>query len=95
MCVRPFFAIGDFIMHSQHEFYLERAAEARASAGAATLDNVRNRWLLSEASWTDMAVRSERNETLRAKLIAEKATQRADAKAASDAELPSGAALEG
>lgn len=81
-------------MH-HYEFYLERAAEARAIAGAATLDNVRNRWLLSEASWTDMAVRSERNEKLRAKLIAEKATERADAKAASEAELASGAALEG
>ena len=78
----------------QHEFYLERAAEARATAQAATLDNVRDRWLLSEASWTEMAVRSERNETLRAKLIAEKAAERADAKAASEAEMAS-AALEG
>ena len=81
-------------MH-QHEFYLERAAEARAIAGAATLDNVRNRWLLSEASWTEMAVRSERNEKMRAKLIAEKATERAEAKAASEAEMASGSALEG
>ena len=78
----------------QHEFYLERAAEARATAQAATLDNVRDRWLLSEASWTEMAVRSERNETLRAKLIAEKAAERADAKAASEAEMAN-AALEG
>ena len=64
-------------MAVQHEFYLERAAEARAIADAATLDNVRDRWLLSEASWTDMAARSERNEKMRAKLIAEKAAERA------------------
>jgi len=81
-------------MH-HYEFYLERAAEARASAGAATLDNVRNRWLLSEASWKEMAARSELNETMRAKLIAEKAAERADAKAASEAEMASGEALEG
>ena len=60
-------------MSAQHEFYLARAAEARATAQAATLANVRNRWLLSEASWTDMAVRSERNE----KLVAEKLSERA------------------
>ena len=64
-------------MAPQHEFYLERAAEARATAAAATLDNVRERWLLSEASWTEMAARSERNEKMRAKLIAEKAAERA------------------
>jgi len=64
-------------MSAQHEFYLARAAEARATAKAATLDNVRNRWLLSEASWTDMAARSERSDTMRAKLIAEKASERA------------------
>jgi len=49
-------------MAPQHAFYLERAAEARASAAAATLDNVRDRWLLSEASWTEMAARSKRSE---------------------------------
>jgi hypothetical protein len=64
-------------MTAQHEFYLARAAEARATAEAATLDNVRNRWLLSEASWTDMAARSQRSEAMRAKLIEEKANDRA------------------
>jgi hypothetical protein len=62
---------------AQREFYLERAAEARATAAAATLENVRERWLLSEASWTEMAERSERNEKMRTKLIAEKAAERA------------------
>ena len=69
------------MMTVQHEFYLERAAEARAIAGTATLDNVRDRWLRSEASWTEMALRSERNDKMRAKLIAEKAMERAALKA--------------
>jgi hypothetical protein len=77
MRIRLFFPVGDRIMLPRHEFYLERAAEARAIAGAATLDNVRDRWLLSEASWTEMAAQSERSEKMRAKLIAEKATERA------------------
>ena len=72
-------------MAAQHEVYLERAAEARASAAAATLDNVRERWLLSEASWIEMAARSERNEMMRAKLIAEKAAERAALQSASEA----------
>lgn len=63
---------------SQHEFYLERAEEARTSAGAATLDNVRDRWLRSEARWTEMAARSERGDAMRAKLVAEKAAEAAD-----------------
>jgi len=71
-------------MSVQHEFYLQRAAEARVLADAATLDNVRERWLLSEASWAEMAVRSERNEEMRAKLIAEKAMERAALQAADD-----------
>lgn len=72
-------------MSAQHIFYLERAAEARAIAGAAPLDNVRNRWLRSEACWTEMAARSEHNEKLRAKLIAAKATERAALLTASQA----------
>lgn len=70
-------------MSVQYEFYLERAAEARASAGAATLDNVRDRWLRSEASWTEIAVRRDRADCMRAKLIAEKAAERAALQAAS------------
>jgi hypothetical protein len=69
--------MGDHIMLAQYEFYRERAAEARVIAAAATLDNVRERWLRSEASWTEMAVRSERSEKMRAKLIVEKAAERA------------------
>jgi hypothetical protein len=72
-------------MSAQLEFYLERAAEARATASLATLDNVRDRWLRSEASWTEMAVRKEHADTMRIKLIAEKAAERAALKAASQA----------
>lgn len=66
----------------RRQFYLDRAAEARAGADAATLDNVRDRWLRAEASWTEMAVRSARVEKMHAKLIAEKATDRAAVKVA-------------
>ncbi|MFL6742791.1 MAG: hypothetical protein ACJ8E3_02390 [Sphingomicrobium sp.] len=72
-------------MSAQHKFYAERAAEARAIADAATLDNVRDRWLRSEASWAELADRGERSERLRDKLIAEKAAERAALKAASPA----------
>jgi hypothetical protein len=61
-------------MSAQSDFYLARAAEARASASAATLDNVRDRWLRSEASWAEMAARSERGDKRRAQIIEEKAT---------------------
>jgi hypothetical protein len=69
-------------MLAQHEFYLERAAEARAGASAATLANVRERWMRSEATWTEMAARSARGEKMRDKLIADKAAERAALKAA-------------
>ena len=70
-------------MSVQHEFYLERAAEARASADGATLDNVRERWLQAEASWTEMAVRRARSDVMRDKLIADKAIEQAAAAAES------------
>ncbi len=70
-------------MSAQHEFYLERAAEARAGAAAATLENVRDRWLRSEATWTEMAARSDRGDKMRAKLIADKASDRAAMEAGS------------
>ena len=64
-------------MSVQEQFYLERAAEARAGAREATLDNVRDRWLRSEATWTEMAARTARGEKMREKLIADKARERA------------------
>ena len=64
-------------MSSNHEFYLARAAEARADAEAATLDNVRDRCLRSEAAWAAMADRAERSDKAREKLALEKAAAHA------------------
>lgn len=52
-------------MSALHIFYREQAAKARAGASAATLDNVRTRWLLSETTWIELADRSERAEIVR------------------------------
>ena len=60
-------------MSVQHEFYLARAAEAKREADAATLSNVRDRCLRSEAAWLSMAERAERTEKMRARSEAEKA----------------------
>ena len=58
---------------TDRETFLARAAEARAAADAASLDNVRDRCLRSEAAWSEMAARAERTEKLRAAKEAEKA----------------------
>ena len=60
-------------MSVQHEFYLARAAEAKRDADAATLANVRDRCLRSEAAWRSMAERAERTEKMRSKAEADKA----------------------
>ena len=66
-------------MSTQHQFYLDRAAEARAGAGAATLDNVRDRCLRAAAAWDDMAARAARSERMRAEADAKKAEMAAAA----------------
>lgn len=53
--------------------YLANAAQARAEADAAVLDNVRERCLRSEAAWTAMAARLQYTEDLRAKRLAAEA----------------------
>ena len=58
---------------TDRENYLTRAAEARTQADTATLDNVRDRCLRSEAAWNAMAARAERTEKMRASLLAAKA----------------------
>jgi len=60
------------------QYYLDRAAEARRDAEAASLANVRDRCLRSEAAFLDMASRAERGARLRAKLDAEKAAKTDD-----------------
>lgn len=69
-------------MSALYPFYREQAAAARAGANAATLVNVRQRWLQSERTWTELAERSERAEVMREKLIVEKAAERAALQAA-------------
>jgi hypothetical protein len=60
-------------LFTQLEFYLARAAQARADADAATLDNVRDRCLRSEAAWTQLADRAARTEQMRNALTEAKA----------------------
>jgi hypothetical protein len=62
-------------MSSNHDFYTARAAEARAEADAARLDNVRDRCLRSAAAWEAMAARAHRSERFRAKQELEKAAR--------------------
>lgn len=52
-------------MSPQHRFYVDRAETARAEADAATLDNVRDRCLRSEAAWNQLAERAARTEQRR------------------------------
>jgi hypothetical protein len=59
-------------MSNQHDFYTSRAAEARADAEAATLDNVRDRCLRAAAAWEAMAARAHRSDVFRAKQAADK-----------------------
>jgi hypothetical protein len=60
------------------EFYLARAAQARAEADAATLDHVRERCQRSEAAWTELADRAQRSERMKADEALRKAEQVAD-----------------
>ena len=62
---------------TDRETFLARAAEARADADSAMLDNVRDRCLRSEAAWSEMAARAERTEKMRAARDAEKAAMAA------------------
>ena len=58
-------------MSDQLHFYLARAAEARAEAEAATLVNVKDRALRSEATWNEMARRVMDTERRRAARLAD------------------------
>ncbi len=52
-------------MNTNLDFFLARAAQARAEAEAATLDHVRDRCRRSEAAWTALAHKAERSERMR------------------------------
>jgi hypothetical protein len=57
---------GPIVRSSNLDFFLARAAQARAEAEAATLDHVRERCRRSEAAWNALADRAERSERMRA-----------------------------
>ena len=61
-------------MSVQHDFYSARAAEARADAERAPLENVRDRWLRAATAWDAMAKRVKRTEAYRAEHAAAKDT---------------------
>jgi hypothetical protein len=57
-------------------FYRDRARQAEADANAATLDNVRSRWMRAAKAWDEMATRAEKTAERRsvneeAKMVAE------------------------
>ena len=60
---------------STHQFYVERAAEARRDAENANLANVRDRCLRAAAAWDQMAARVARTERMRAETAARKAEE--------------------
>ncbi|HET9427667.1 MAG TPA: hypothetical protein VFO69_04850 [Allosphingosinicella sp.] len=73
-------------MSTHHQFYLDRAADARRDADAATLSNVRDRCLRAAAAWDDMANRVARTERMRAETEAKKAAEAMAAEAVAAAE---------
>ena len=56
---------GPIVRNSSKDFFLARAAQARAEAEAATLEHVRERCQRSEAAWQALADRAARSERLR------------------------------
>ena len=60
-------------------FYLDRAADSRRAAKAATLDNARERFLLSERSWRDLAARAKRVAGAHDRLVSKVAAAKAAA----------------
>ncbi len=56
--------------------YTDRAAECRREADAATLVNVRDRYLSAALAWDSMAQRAQLTETYRANDVARKADAR-------------------
>jgi hypothetical protein len=66
---------GPVIRSSNLEFFLARAAQARAEGDEATLDHVRERCQRSEAAWQALADKAQRGERLREEEARRKAEQ--------------------
>jgi len=64
---------GPVIRSTSLDFFLARAAQARAEGEAATLDHVRERCQRSEAAWQALADKAKRSERLREQEAARKA----------------------
>jgi hypothetical protein len=58
--------MADPFRHSNLDTYLQRAEQAAADADAATLENVRQRFLRAEAAWRALAESAERSQRIRA-----------------------------
>ena len=56
---------GPVLRHSNLDFFLARAEQARAEGEAATLTHVRERCQRSEAAWVALADKAKRSERLR------------------------------
>jgi hypothetical protein len=69
--------MADPVRHKDRDIYLARAEQARAEADEATLENVRDRCLRSEAAWRDMADRAARTDRMKVEQAAAKAAQSA------------------
>ena len=59
-------------MNSTYDFYITRARESAAEAKVATLDNVRDRALRSEATWRGLAEQARGIAQQREKIAREK-----------------------
>ncbi len=67
---------GSTLTNTTALFYRDRARQAEADANAATLDNVRSRWMRAAKAWDEMATRAEKTAERRsvneeAKMVAE------------------------
>ena len=56
---------GPVLRHSNLDFFLARAEQARAEGEEATLAHVRERCQRSEAAWSALADKAKRSERLR------------------------------
>ena len=65
-------------MNQTYDFYRARAAESAAEAAAATLGQVRERALRSEATWLGLARQARAVAVNREKIENEKAARRAE-----------------
>lgn len=74
-------------MSATQNFYVERAADARRSAEASSLDNVRDRFLCAAAAWDVMATRHARVERMRTETDTRKAAEREAARMEAELEV--------